>query len=148
MSAILDFHLLRDIDPSAKCIVVGYIRKMQVQLFPNENKIIPSGIKNICLLFFYETQDCFDTNCHHHTFSLSSNNLIITKNTSSVPGIAYLSNIVRYGIYSWRFQLLQCDRNYTIPIGVWKINHPIDLGKNIGKNHVSGKSYAFMYHFN
>ena len=138
------------IDQDSKDCVNGYVRELQ-ELFPSDAiyYTIPPLIIHWILLYFYiwEKFDA-DNCCSNFKICNQLQNKTVTK-TSSNPGAAYLTNIIKSGVHFWKFKLIRLNKSgWSITIGVWRNNHSKIINKLMSSFECRRKVYGWRVNYN
>ena len=113
----------------------GYVKECEQKY--QQNQIIPSMIKYLCLIYFNQTQDAFDQENTNTNLQIDDANTVILPsriciNDESTNGLyekenSYLQNVVSQGIHIWIFKQRNLEYS-TDMIGIRNIQHcPLPL---------------------
>ena len=130
-----------------KDCVFGYVRNAQTELpVDNVYYTIPSLAIYWILLYFYESDE-FDSNNCNSTYTLSDNNMVVTKNVDSTSS-AYLTMVATNGVHLWKFKILQVNsEKYNVTIGVWKTNYKLTPAIGICSTGNRVKQYGWLVNY-
>lgn len=122
------FNYKKKISQQTKCIVDSFINE-QHKLLSKKHSLfhnIPSRINFLCSCYSSET-DSWDINCIDEYFEIDGIFMKTRDNHTDIDDRwkfhdidIFLSHIVKFGIYSWKFKIHQIPR--YCDIGIWKIN--------------------------
>eukprot|EP01084_Bolivina_argentea_P042794 78885_1 len=127
------FSKLKAIDNHTKNATLGFIRRIETSQLNGIE--IPICIKQICMLYYYETEYFSFVHDYGHGLTLLSNNIVETteKNTSPlilqthVYGVVVIEPVQNpYSVYNWTLKLNKYhDFMFGIITSSCKLNGPI-----------------------
>ena len=131
------------IDANAKDLVNGYLKQINQNSHDNHSlhSNIPPLIYCWCLLYYF-INESFDLENSHNNYQIQNDDSIIRKRRDGRTGCAYLTNIVKSGIHSWKFKI-NAHYRYSITFGVWKMMNERDNSRLV-QNTIPGQSYAWI----
>eukprot|EP00483_Globobulimina_turgida_P013447 UN13471 len=139
----LDFRKCKKVPLEVRDTVFGFVRQFEKELAIKQT--VPDLIHHLCLLYYYENDDKWDTNnLQTDRYAIAINQNVITKTGGNGRWrTVFLSKIVDNGKYEWSFKIKKYAGYNNVMFGIWNNSYDPKAIWNKRLSAIGNRAYAF-----